>query len=135
MIFSFLLIIGKFNMIWSKGQDDDDDEKEKRKRKRKRDRDSEDDLVSILLNFFLCLQRRTKISLPVSSQQSFPAVFVSPCPTPKHQTRRENRARDKCSTLFCPFVSDEEKRFYNIGTRDLYYKTFYRHNLRIFVIS
>jgi len=44
--------------------------------------------------------------------------------TRKHYARLERLARGKCSSLFGLVVSSEEKKFYNIDTSGLYYKTF-----------
>ncbi len=44
-------------------------------------------------------------------------------------------ARYKHSSLFCLFVSNEEKKFDNIETMGQCYKTFFVRNLQTFVIS
>ncbi len=42
-----------------------------------------------------------------------------------NQTRLERLAKAKCSSLLQQFITYACKKFYNIGPRGLYYKTFY----------
>jgi hypothetical protein len=55
--------------------------------------------------------------------------------TQERNSRLEETAGDKHSSLIGQFVSYEEKRFIKLPPRGLYYKTFYGRNLRILVIS
>jgi hypothetical protein len=42
---------------------------------------------------------------------------------------------DKHSSLLQKFVNNGQNKFYNIGPRAQRYKTFYSHNLQIYVIN
>ncbi len=65
----------------------------------------------------------------ISDASFFGKLFVLPA------IDRKVIASYKHSSLFGNVIRDEEKKFYNIDPWGLHYKTFYDHNLQIFVIS